>query len=440
MTKVFLVLLNISLSSSIMIAVVLLIRKITKRRCNRILCVLWGLVFLRLLCPFTISDIASVSGPLPNALTLIEQPADNTPIATDAPQLNSETGKVMVSAEKESVEQSILRTSIRVACFVWLAGVAVMLCYFCITARHLGQAIASGVEAQGVVRCAAISVPFVFGIVHPRIYVPVDIDEDCLNNVIAHERTHVRHRDHLRKILYTLVLSVYWFHPLVWIAFFLSARDIEMACDDVVIKNMNAEERNHYVISILSFGTEWPRVRRQYVGFSDSSLKERLENIAMNQCSSRLFKATIVTVGIAVFSATLIFGAKAMSASEETMNDTDVTILGVEEADFEWNADQYDLGIFVWEIAPDNYRCMLVRCDVAWEDAKNQVMVAAIKNQGKTIAQAREFLAAETTPKERILVKYFPSGSAIYSHIGHTYTSREDENAFLTYLRGLLLS
>ena len=240
MTKVFLVLLNISLSSSIMIAVVLLIRKITKRRCNRILCVLWGLVFLRLLCPFTVSDIASVSGPLPNALTLIEQPADNTPIATDAPQLNSETGKVMVSAEKESVEQSILRTSIRVACFVWLAGVAVMLCYFCITARHLGQAIASGAEAQGVVRCAAISVPFVFGIVHPRIYVPVDIDEDCLNNVIAHERTHIRHRDHLRKILYTLVLSVYWFHPLVWIAFFLSARDIEMACDDVVIKNMNA--------------------------------------------------------------------------------------------------------------------------------------------------------------------------------------------------------
>jgi len=136
----------------------------------------------------------------------------------------------------------------------------------------------------------------------------------------------------------------------------------------------------------------------------------------------------------------LIFGAKAMSASEETMNDTDVTILGVEEADFEWNADQYDLGIFVWEIAPDDYRCMLVRCDVAWEDAKNQVMFAAIKNQGKTIAQVREYLAAETTPKERILVKYFPSGSAIYSHIGHTYTSREDENAFLTYLRGMLIN
>ncbi len=281
MTNLFLKILNRSIAAGWLILAVVLLRFVLKKAPKWVNVLLWGLVALRLALPFSLESPFSL---IPSAETFdahniqYETPAVNSGIPALNRAVNPVLGEIFAPNPAESVNP--LYVWAFVASALWLAGAAVMLLYALIRYVQVRRSTAENIPYEGnILLCDRVKSPFILGLVRPKIYLPSGMDGDAMEPVIAHERAHLARHDHWWKPLGFLILAVHWFNPLCWAAYVLLCRDIELACDEKVIRQMDLNERKHYSAALLECSSGRRLVSVCPLAFGEVSVKQRVKNV-----------------------------------------------------------------------------------------------------------------------------------------------------------------
>ena len=281
MAAVFLKLLNLSISASWLVLAVLVLRLVSKRSPKWMNVLLWGIVALRLVLPFSVESALSL---IPSAETV--SPAvvqfDPAPTITSGVKIidnavNPSLSEHFAAAPLASVNPLYVWTYL--AGWVWLIGLGVMLLYALASYLRLRRRVSVSLcVRENIYLCDAISSPFILGVVKPRIYLPSGLDEVQRQNVLSHERAHLARRDHWWKPLGFALLAVYWFNPALWLAYTLLCRDIELACDERVIRTMDESAVKAYSTVLLACSMPRKAVITCPLAFGEIGVKERVRN------------------------------------------------------------------------------------------------------------------------------------------------------------------
>ena len=281
MAAVFLKLLNLSISASWLVLAVLVLRLVSKRSPKWMNVLLWGIVALRLVLPFSIESALSL---IPSAETVSPVAVQSAPAPTITSgvsvidnAVNPSLSEHFAAVPTASVNPLYVWTEI--AGWVWLIGLGAMLLYALVSYLRLRQRVSVSLPIRDrIYLCDAISSPFILGIVKPHIYLPSGLDEVQRQNVLAHEQAHLARRDHWWKPLGFALLAVYWFNPVLWLAYTLLCRDIELACDEKVIRDMDVAAKKAYSIALLSCSTHRNQISACPLAFGEVGVKERVRN------------------------------------------------------------------------------------------------------------------------------------------------------------------
>ena len=281
MAAIFLKLLNLSISASWLVLAVLVLRLVSKRSPKWMNVLLWGIVALRLMLPFSIESALSL---IPSAETV--NPAvvqfDPAPTITSGVKIidnavNPSLSEHFAAAPLASVNPLYVWTEI--AGWVWLIGLGAMLLYALVSYLRLRRRVRVSLPVQDhIYLCDAISSPFILGVVKPHIYLPSGLDEVQRQNVLSHEQAHLARRDHWWKPLGFALLAVYWFNPVLWLAYALLCRDIELACDERVIRTMDESAVKTYSTVLLACSMPRKAVITCPLAFGEVGVKERVKN------------------------------------------------------------------------------------------------------------------------------------------------------------------
>ena len=286
-------LLNMSLTAAIVIVPVLLIRLPLKKAPKILSYALWAVVLFRLVCPVSVSSQLSLMGLFPTpvseegdgAYSSINYIPENI-VHTEFPQVNlprpglSEAINSTLPQGGEQLAADPLEAPMAAATLLWLAGVAAMLAYSVSSFLRLRRKLVGAVRLRDNIYLADhIAAPFVLGLFRPKIYLPSTLREEEQSYVILHEETHIRRFDHVFKLLAFLALAVHWFNPLVWLAFVCCVKDMEMSCDEHVIKQMGGDIRGAYASSLLALSAGRRLARGYALAFGEGDIKGRIRNI-----------------------------------------------------------------------------------------------------------------------------------------------------------------
>ena len=281
MSAVFLKVLNMSMTASWLILAVVLTRLILKKAPKWIPCLLWGLVAIRLICPFSFESVLSLipsSETIPANIALQPEPAINSGITIVNEAVNPVVAESFTPAPTDSANP--LQIVIPVAAILWIAGIVIMLGYALISYLKLKKSLSVCVPAgERILACDEVKAPFILGVFRPVIYVPSSMSGKTLAHVIRHEKAHLQRHDHWWKPLGFLLLSVYWFNPLCWIAYILLCRDIEMACDEKVIRDMDKDDMAAYSQALLDCSFPRKRIAACPLAFGEVGVKERIKGV-----------------------------------------------------------------------------------------------------------------------------------------------------------------
>ena len=254
MTDVFLGFLNRSLSAAILILAVVLVRLVFKKAPKWLLCALWALAAVRLLCPVSIESVLSLipsAEPVQPEIVYSAAPA----ITSGIPAVDAIVNPPLAAAFTPSPAQSAnpLQILTELAAWVWLGGCAVLVLYAAISALRLRLRVRTAVRLAGNVYLSEfVRSPFILGVIFPRIYLPYGLPEDAQAMVLAHERAHLRRGDQLWKPLGYLILTAYWFNPVCWLAYILFCRDVEAASDEKVVRELGEGCKAAYSRALLA--------------------------------------------------------------------------------------------------------------------------------------------------------------------------------------------
>ena len=281
MSGIFLKLLNLSISASWLVLVVLALRLVLKRAPKWVNVLLWGMVALRLMLPFSIESALSL---IPSAETLSPEVVqfDPAPTITSGVELidnavNPSLSESFAAAPLASVNPLYVWTYL--AGWVWLIGLGAMLLYALVSYLRLRRRVSVSLcVRENIYLCDAISSPFILGVVKPRIYLPSGLDEVQRQNVLSHERAHLARRDHWWKPLGFALLAVYWFNPLLWLAYTLLCRDIELACDERVLCGMDAGQVKDYSSALLACSVPRRMLAACPLAFGEVGVGARVKN------------------------------------------------------------------------------------------------------------------------------------------------------------------
>lgn len=360
MRSVFLTVLNMSITASFLAVAVMILRLIFKRSPRWMMCVLWGFVAIRLIIPFSFESALSLlpsAEPIPNDIIYSPEPSVNTgitavdkvinPVISDrfspekdedlpsdpiVPEEGIEPSPSVPEEPSPSVpeEPTPLFSLTAVLSAVWLTGTAAMLIYtlvsyFCIR-RRIGEAVECD---RNILICDRISSPFILGVFRPRIYLPSSMNENDMKYVIAHERAHLSRLDHLWKPVGFLLLAVYWFNPIMWMAYILLCKDIELACDEKVIGKLGNDFKKPYSEALINCSIPRRMVSACPVAFGEVGVKERIRNIMKFKKPTIIICAAAVLVCAAV---AVFFLTNPIGKEEEPQNqDPSPKILSPEE-------------------------------------------------------------------------------------------------------------
>lgn len=303
MAAVFLKLLNLSISASWLVLAVLVLRLVSKRSPKWMNVLLWGIVALRLVLPFSVESALSL---IPSAETV--SPAvvqfDPAPTITSGVSIidnavNPSLSEHFAAVPTMSVNPLYVWTEI--AGWVWLIGLGTMLLYALVSYLRLRRRVRVSLPVQDhIYLCDAISSPFILGVVKPHIYLPSGLDEVQRQNVLSHEQAHLARRDHWWKPLGFALLAVYWFNPVLWLAYALLCRDIELACDERVIRTMDESAVKTYSTVLLACSMPRKAVITCPLAFGEVGVKERVKNALHYKKPAFWVVAASVTVCIVV--------------------------------------------------------------------------------------------------------------------------------------------
>lgn len=282
MQNIFYNMVDISVAAVWLILAVIILRAIFQKAPKFVRNIMWLLVAVRLIFPFKIEskigvvpqiDIESIEVPKVNITDNVPQPIPPTP--------------------PDSVVNSINISEI--LCIVWLVGIAAMLIYLIVSYVRLKRKVDISITLDSRYRiCDSIQTPFIFGIINPKVYLPSIIEGEQLKFVIDHEDSHLKHLDHIWKLLGFVLLAVYWFNPFVWLAYFLFCKDIELACDERVIRGRDAEYKKLYSAALLVCSTSYKEFSACPVAFGEISVKSRIANVVKYK------KPAVILVAVSV--------------------------------------------------------------------------------------------------------------------------------------------
>ncbi|MDE5817986.1 MAG: M56 family metallopeptidase [Lachnospiraceae bacterium] len=288
MERFFLELLNRAICAGWLVPVVWLLRVLLKKMPKWICCLLWGMVAVRLLIPIqiesTVSLIPSVQTFTPDVM-YTEKPEIHTGIGILNETVNPVISDHFAPKPGDSVNPMQVLTT--VASWVWLAGAAFLLLYAAASYLrlriHVRTAVPvrqeAGYRSIPVLESERVDSPFVLGLVRPRVYLPMKVEEVDRNYIISHELAHIRRKDHWIKPFGYFLLAVYWFHPLLWAAYIMLCRDIEYACDERVVKRYDVEERKAYSTALLTCSVRRFRIAACPVAFGEVGVRQRVKGV-----------------------------------------------------------------------------------------------------------------------------------------------------------------
>ena len=325
LSKIFLQIVQLSLEAGFLVLVVILLRLVFRSAPKWLHCLMWALIAVKLICPFGIESEAS---PMPRSDAVrssVESTAsvsesvgelpEQHPTQQEQPSRSHGTGiqsHVMQNEPKPASSSTILPSAVKIGSWIWLAGMAGILLYAAASTIALRRRLADAVPLDDstenpdrIYRSDRIQSAFLFGIVQPKIYLPFGIDGENLRQVIAHEKAHLRRLDNVTKAVAFILAAVYWFHPAIWLAYILYCRDIELACDESVVKGKQPDERKAYSMALLACSAEKNAFTVNSaipVQFGQSAVRRRVANVLKNKKPA----IGLICVGIVAIVAALI--------------------------------------------------------------------------------------------------------------------------------------
>lgn len=281
MTEFFLNVVNMSISASWLVCAVLLLRLLLKKAPKWINVLLWGIVAVRLICPFSFESVLSL---IPSSQTINPEIALNAPVIDSGVTIidnviNPIIGEATISLQPEK-DVNLFQFIMPYLAGVWLVGIAALLIYTLISFLRLKRKIGTAVLLRdNIYQSEAVVSPFVLGVIKPKIYLPFNMNGQDMNHVIAHERAHIRRKDHFWKPLGFLILTLHWFNPMVWLGYILLCRDIELACDEKVVKELNNEQRADYSEALLACSVNRRMIAACPLAFGEVGVKDRIKSV-----------------------------------------------------------------------------------------------------------------------------------------------------------------
>lgn len=281
MEKLFLSVLNMSLIASVMVVVAVFVRLMLKKAPRWIVCLLWGLVAVRLVCPFSFESVLSLipsAEPIPQEITLMENPQIDTGIYIVNNVVNPIISDTVTSDSLASVNK--VEATVRIASYIWLFGIVCLTGYAVVSYIMLYRKTKGAISVGDRIKISDyIETPFILGIIRPFVYVPSGISDEQFKHIIAHENAHLKRLDYLWKPMGFIILSIHWFNPFVWIAYIMLCKDIEIACDEKVIRELAKNDITAYAQTLLNCSQERRIILMCPIAFGEVSVKERIKHV-----------------------------------------------------------------------------------------------------------------------------------------------------------------
>ncbi|MBO7425426.1 MAG: hypothetical protein J6U23_07075 [Clostridiales bacterium] len=324
MTTLFLKLLEMSITGSVVIMITILAGILLRKRSKRYIMILWLAVAVRLLLPVSIESSISVFNLLPFRVESVVDLVNGSeeisamPAEVDIPVSDNSPIQAEGYGTKAGTASHKMTDPIVVASVIWIVGMAGISVYFVLRYIMLKLRLKGALKAEkDIFLSEKVSSPFVLGLIKPKIYLPEVIDNTQRECVLMHERTHIRRGDHIRKTVAVIILTIHWFNPLVWLAYFLFEQDLEMSCDEAAIKGLDPYRKEEYALSLVTLARK--SNNRNYLvtllGFSNPSLgkitiKSRVKNLIDHKAETMRTTMTI-TIALLLVAASCGFNAKA---------------------------------------------------------------------------------------------------------------------------------
>ena len=281
MNELFLKIINMSISASWLVLAVLLLRFVLKKAPKWVNVLLWGIVAVRLAFPFSIESALSL---IPSAETIPPNIGMNTTptINSGINAINNAVNPIISQSNTPMAGASVnpLQITIGIFEYIWIFGMIALALYTAISYWRLHRKVDTAVRYKdNIFQSENVNSPFVLGIIKPRIYLPFNMNGQNLEHVVAHEQAHIRRKDHLWKPLGFLLLTIHWFNPLMWLAYVLLCRDIELACDEKVIKKLGNEQRADYTQALVACSVNRRMIAACPLAFGEVGVKERVKSV-----------------------------------------------------------------------------------------------------------------------------------------------------------------
>ncbi len=326
MDTLFLKPLNMSIAAGWLILLVLVLRVLLKKAPKYIRCILWGIVGLRLICPFSFESVLSLipsKETLPPEVLFSREPTIQSGVEVVDRVVNP---AFTASFAPPDTLQSVnpLQVWIGLASYIWILGMVIMLVYAAFSYWRVRRKLGEAIRTEGNIwQCDHVASPFILGIFRPRIYLPSDMAEADRKYVIAHEQAHLKRKDHWWKPLAYTLLIIYWFNPLCWIAYILLCKDIELACDEKVVRTMGAPDKKAYSKALLSCSVSRRMISACPLAFGEVSVKERVKGVL--HYKKPAFWISVAAVMICVVVAVcFLTNPKEPVETENTMVESDI--------------------------------------------------------------------------------------------------------------------
>ena len=313
MEALFLTVLNMSLKASYVILFVIVIRLFLKKIPKTYSYVLWFAVLFRLVCSFSFDSILSLipdNVNIPQNIAYSPKPEINSGIRA----IDSAVNNVLSPPLNPAASANPMQIWLGIGEAVWLIGIATLIIYSVYTTVKLYRNLRNAKHIENNFYTAnGFKTPFVFGIVNPKIYLPNHLTESEKSYVLLHEQTHIKRLDHIVKLIFFIVTCIHWFNPLVWIAFYLMGEDMELSCDEKVVKQMGSSIKKEYSSSLLSMSTGRRILGGSPIAFGENNTEGRIKNI-LNYKKPSLWVLIVVSIIIIIFIVGLITNPKSNEA------------------------------------------------------------------------------------------------------------------------------
>lgn len=322
MEGIFVKLLNMSISASVLILIAVLLRGVLRRSPKWIHCLLWGLVAVRLVCPLSFESSFSLAPRADFVETKLGVQREDGRYMNSATDVSKVLNDDLDNAQNKNLANkgnADRQGDWKKISWTWFVGAVLLLSYAAISYLRFRKKVQASVRLRdGIYVCDNIRTPFILGVIRPGIYLPSDMDEVQTDNVIAHERAHLSRLDQVWKPLGYCLLAVYWFNPLCWLAYVLFCRDMELACDEKVIRDMDVEDKKVYSRVLLSFSDPSHRIAAGPLAFGEIGVKKRIQSV-LNYRKPAFWMVGLAILALVVTSLCFLTNPKAANDPAQTM-------------------------------------------------------------------------------------------------------------------------